>query len=131
MIEVTHAALRALHDLICESEQPEAPRRDLGFRLTPTRGGSLGLGFDAPRPDDHVIEHEGRSVVILDEFTANTYAGCTIDVDRDPRGPSLVVRFTGKRWAPTTARSSPRNCFSRQALGRRPGRPGRRRTARD
>jgi Fe-S cluster assembly iron-binding protein IscA len=47
-------------------------------RLVTNRPGEFGLGMDAETPDDHVIEHNGLKVLLVDRELANRLGEYTL-----------------------------------------------------
>jgi hypothetical protein len=100
MLHVTPEARIELHTLLTQTldrrGQPEL-LADLAFRIvlgSQERGldGTLGLTLDAPGERDAVVEHQGDSVLILDQLTAELMDDLTLDVVETPEGRQLGLR---------------------------------------
>lgn len=76
--------------------QTETEMDAMGLRLVPSaqqQGSSqLALTLDEPRDGDEVVEHDGRSVLILDSSTASLVDNLTLDVVETPQGARLGFR---------------------------------------
>jgi Fe-S cluster assembly iron-binding protein IscA len=97
MLTVTTRARTALHDMLLRTlgQQPGLENgTSLGFRLVPGReeDTQLGLALDAPRPGDAVVEHDGRSVLIVDNASAELLTHLTLDIAATPEGTRLALR---------------------------------------
>jgi Fe-S cluster assembly iron-binding protein IscA len=97
MLTVTIRARDVLHDLLVrtlEQQQGLDNGTSLGFRLVPGREeeSQLGLALDQPRPGDAVVEHDGRSVLIVDNASAELLTHLTLDVAETPEGTKLALR---------------------------------------
>lgn len=104
-MHVTPRAKEELHDMLLRAiavrskPGPDGARRAseqdtrLAFRILPsTRGpedSGLGLTLDAPQTDDEVVEHEGRSVLMLDKTIAAHLSQLTLDLVETPEGSRL------------------------------------------
>jgi hypothetical protein len=64
-------------DLIERNNIPEPQ----AIRLVPGQQG-LGLAPDAPRPGDATFEHDGRTVLTMEQDLAEKLDGRTLDVDQ-------------------------------------------------
>lgn len=64
---------------------------DLGVRLTKGTGGQLELKIDEESPGDHVVEHEGAKVLLIEQELAPVAEGITLDTKNTPDGPELVI----------------------------------------
>lgn len=95
MLHVTSRARTELHDMLLRAldRQPDDAGA-VGFRLVAGEndGSQLGLALDAPGPDDEVLEHEGRSVLILDSRTSGLVGDLTLDVVETAEGIRLGLR---------------------------------------
>jgi len=87
MIQVTERARETfknkLEDLI---ERPgvilRIGRTDSGLEIFP----------DTLKDDDQIIEHDGRTVLLIDQEVSETLADTTIDVEEHADGARFVVR---------------------------------------
>jgi Fe-S cluster assembly iron-binding protein IscA len=98
MLNVTPEARTELHGMLMRAlaDRPEEGEGSLGFRLVTgeAEGASsqLGLALDAPRPGDEVLEHDGCSVLIVDDRTASLLGDLTLDVVQTAEGTRLGIR---------------------------------------
>jgi len=53
--------------------------------------GGLGLGIDIEAPSDRLVEHDGATVLVVDDKLAMTLEGVTLDIDDTPEGAELVI----------------------------------------
>ena len=87
MIEITEHAKEELGRLLnAKVDWPGAL-----LRLIDRGEGKLGLGIDIQKPDDLVIDYQGRRLMLVDTALADHLAGITLDVDNTPDGPELVI----------------------------------------
>jgi Fe-S cluster assembly iron-binding protein IscA len=95
MLHITPRAKSELFGLLVHAldRRTTADVCNVGFRLVP--GGdetiSLGLVLDQPTDGDAVVEHDGRSVLIVDETTAVLLDGLTLDVVETEQGARLSL----------------------------------------
>lgn len=103
MFDVTPQARSELHGMLMRAlaQRPESDSPQVGFRLvagatpeaTEASGTSqLGLALDAPREGDEVLEHEGHSVLIVEQSVSDLLQGLTLDVVETPEGNRLGLR---------------------------------------
>lgn len=99
MLQVTAQAKNELHGMLMRAlaDRPRSDPASLGLRLVPGTSGEgkaaqLTLALDAQRQDDQVVEHEGRSVLMLDASTAPLVENLTLDVVDTPEGTRLSLR---------------------------------------
>jgi Fe-S cluster assembly iron-binding protein IscA len=83
MLTVTPQAGALLAAILDQQGLPE----DTAIRLT-QEGQGIGMQPDNPRPDDTTVDHEGRTVLLLDTEIAELLAGNTLDLD----GENLTLR---------------------------------------
>ncbi len=87
MIAVTDRAKLELKRLLSASvDHPQAR-----LRLTAKSPDQLGLGVDIENPDDHCVEHEGATVLVVEKELGDKLEGITLDVDDTSQGPQLVI----------------------------------------
>ena len=96
MLNVTTEARSELHEMLTRAlaQQPESEQEELGLRLV-AHGDSpaqLALALDAARPGDAVVEHDGRSVLLVDAPTSELLGDVTLDVVETPEGTKLGLR---------------------------------------
>lgn len=96
MVHVTQRARAELCGMLVRALESRgaSDEVDLGFRLAPAREepNALGLRIDASRAGDAIVEHDGRSVLIVDPNTANMLEGLTLDLVETPDGERLSIR---------------------------------------
>ena len=93
MLHVTSQARAVLHDRLMNvlAKQKQKPGvSDVGFRLMAHRD-RLGLALDAPAEGDQVVEHEGRSVLIVEPEIAHALEGRTLDAVETADGTHLQL----------------------------------------
>ena len=81
LVDVTPRALEELRHLRAKESDPNA-----AFRVYVEKGGCSGLQygmvFDEPREGDHVLDHDGVSVLV-DAFSADYLRGVRVDFSDD------------------------------------------------
>lgn len=77
MLTVTPEACAHMADLIERNKIPEPQT----IRLVPGQQG-LGLTPDQPRPGDATFDHDGRTVLTMEQSLAEQLDGRTLDVDK-------------------------------------------------
>jgi len=87
MVHVTERAREMFKEAL--EQIGDAP--SLVLRLGPT-GSGLGVFPDSPRDEDHIIEHDGQVVLLIDSEVSEALAGKTVDVEDDPDGARFVLR---------------------------------------
>lgn len=101
MLRVTPRARHELRGILTRALSRRAPlkgadRPALGLRLVSAHGdeehSEFGLALDTPREGDEVLEHEGRSVLIVDAVTSGRLEQMTLDVVETPKGVRLGLR---------------------------------------
>jgi Fe-S cluster assembly iron-binding protein IscA len=88
MLTITEAAGIYLTQILNDAEPPE----DATIRIIPGQTGKLALQFDSTRPGDTTFDHNGKTVLILDEQVAQTLVNSTLDVQQADKGAKLVLR---------------------------------------
>lgn len=103
MINVTTEAKELLHDMLNQAEEQSGEHADLGIRLAPTavtgeaeqasEGQEVGLGLvlDHAQEGDQVVEHNGRTVLMVDQSIGDLLDGVTLDVVETPDGRRLTI----------------------------------------
>lgn len=84
MLTVTPEACAHMAELIDRNNVP-SPQT---IRLVPGQQG-LGLAPDEPRPGDATFEHDGRTVLAVEQSLAEKLDGRTLDVD-ESEGQTLL-----------------------------------------
>jgi len=87
MLNVTDKAAAALHESLEASTSEESH----ALRLTRTAEG-LALALDEQREGDQVVEHDDRTVLVIEEEISRALAGATLDATETPEGPRLVLQ---------------------------------------
>lgn len=87
MLNVTKPAF----DRLCDRLDRKKADDNVALRFTRREGG-WKLGPDRLRPGDVTFDHEGRSVLLLDETAAKAMANMTLDVRDTSAGPRLRLR---------------------------------------
>lgn len=101
MITVTEKARDLLYDVLQQAEQQAGidEQEDVAIRLAPTEQPGdgeaaqmqLGLGLDRPQDGDQVVEHNGKTVLLVDSSTGNMLDGVTLDAVDTPEGRQLTI----------------------------------------
>ncbi|MFQ6048630.1 MAG: hypothetical protein ACE5K7_04630 [Phycisphaerae bacterium] len=86
MLAVTEAAGAHMAQMLSEAEAPA----DVAIRFI-LAGRGLTLRLDSPRPGDATFDHEGRTVLVLDEEVSKLLADNTLDVQDAGEGPRLTL----------------------------------------
>ena len=87
MLTMTIDAGEHLKSLLEQAEAPE----NAAARFVASDDG-LSLHVDEPRPGDETIEHEGRTVLLLDAQIAELLADRTLDIEQTEEGPALTLQ---------------------------------------
>jgi Fe-S cluster assembly iron-binding protein IscA len=88
--EMVHVTERA-RDMFKERLDHVTDVPDLALRIGATVAG-LGVFPDTRKDDDQVIEHEGKTVLLLDRDVSEALADKPIDVVEDTDGARFVLR---------------------------------------
>jgi Fe-S cluster assembly iron-binding protein IscA len=88
MLTITEAAGTYLTQILHNAEPPQ----NATIRMVPVQTGNLALQFDSTRPGDTTFDHNGKTVLILDEQVAQTLVNSTLDVQQADQGAKLVLR---------------------------------------
>jgi Fe-S cluster assembly iron-binding protein IscA len=86
MLTVTQKASVHLKEMLDEAEAPE----DKCIRIS-TKGDHLALAFGSKEPGDTTYEHEGRTVLVIDEQLAKQLDDRKVDVDGAGDKAQLVL----------------------------------------
>ncbi len=87
MIEVTERAKKELQSLLCAKvDWPGAL-----LRLVDRGDEVLGLGIDIQSPEDEVMEHDGKALLLVEPKLANRLKRITLDVDNTPEGLDFAI----------------------------------------
>jgi len=87
MLTVTGPAAEHLAKLLSEAEAPEGT----AARFIANQEG-LSLQVDSPKPEDQTIEHNGKTVLLLDEQVAELLDDKTLDLEETDEGPALTLQ---------------------------------------
>jgi Fe-S cluster assembly iron-binding protein IscA len=91
MVDITERAREMFKARLDHMTDRLIDRSDVALRIGATSSG-LGVFPDTRTDDDEVIEHKGKTVLLIDHEVSTALAGKTIDVDEHPDGPRFVVR---------------------------------------
>lgn len=86
MLNITEAAGGYLSRLLDQADAPS----DTAVRLVVANKG-LTSALDQERPGDAIFEHEGRTVLLLDEEASRALSDRTLDLEPNPDGPRLGI----------------------------------------
>jgi Fe-S cluster assembly iron-binding protein IscA len=97
MIGITERAKEALLDLRVSTpiDDPQ-----VALRLATGDEGSLELFPDSCRAGDHVLEHQGAKLLLLDQEVSDALTGATIDCEPTGEGLRLVIETADQRNGP-------------------------------
>ena len=96
MINVTTTARDVLQEAL---QRAGVADEDVAIRLAPTPSAAnaegdqvqLGLVLDRPQDGDQVVEHNGRTVLVVDQMIADQLDGATLDAVDTPDGRRLTL----------------------------------------
>jgi Fe-S cluster assembly iron-binding protein IscA len=87
MLEVTERAKIELQRLLnTKADWPGAR-----LRLIDRGNGVLGLGIDILAPEDEVVEHDGKALILVEPKLANNLKNITLDADNTSEGLNLII----------------------------------------
>jgi hypothetical protein len=86
MLKMTEAAGEYLTAVLDRANAPT----DTAIRLQLHNDG-LSPELDSARPGDMAFDHDGRTVLLLDDRARDYLAKSTLDVDATPDGPKLLI----------------------------------------
>jgi Fe-S cluster assembly iron-binding protein IscA len=86
MLTVTDAAAEHLNELLDQADAPQ----EAGVRFVPGDKG-VNLKLDHPSEADTTFDHNGRTVLMLDNRLSKALAGRTLDVKDTDKGQSLTI----------------------------------------
>lgn len=86
MLTVTEAAGAYLTGILAEANVEDGTA--VRFVVQENR---LAPYLDNARPQDATFDHDGRTVLVLDEGISQTLANSTLDVKETDTGPQLVL----------------------------------------
>ncbi|MFQ5694152.1 MAG: hypothetical protein ACE5IM_14085 [Nitrospinota bacterium] len=87
MLTMTESAGAHLSQMLTAVEAPE----NTAVRII-VEGEGLGLTLDNERSGDSTFEHEGKTVLLLDDPMSNLLTDKTLDVEDKGEGPKLALR---------------------------------------
>ena len=88
MLTVTEAAGAHLANMLNEAETPE--EGEVAVRML-LREGQLAVTLDEPRTQDAKFDHQGATVLVIEDELAQRLDGKTLDIESDKQGSSLVM----------------------------------------
>jgi len=86
MLTLTDAASEHLAKLLDESDVPD----EAAVRLV-VREEGVALAADQPKPEDTTFEHNGKTILVLDEQVAEALNDRTLDVEDTEQGRALAI----------------------------------------
>lgn len=86
MLSVTEPAGAHLEKLLDEAEAPDGA----AARFIASDQG-LTLQLDHPKPEDEIHQHDGRTVLLLNQQIAELLSDKTLDLQQTEQGPSLAL----------------------------------------
>lgn len=86
MLQVTDAATEHLNKLLGDSGAPD----EAAIRVVVEERG-LTLRLDNVRPGDSSFEHDGKTVLVLDEQVSQMLDDKTMDIEETGEGPRLAI----------------------------------------
>jgi Fe-S cluster assembly iron-binding protein IscA len=87
MLTVTEAASGHLAELLTDAEAPEG----VAVRFVRQEDG-LAMSMDNPQSGDTTFEHEGRTVLALEDEVAQLLTQNTLDIEDSDDGPQLALQ---------------------------------------
>jgi Fe-S cluster assembly iron-binding protein IscA len=94
MLTVTESASSHLAQLLSESEAPE----EAAVRIAHDQDG-WSLLLDNADPDDQRFEHNGKTVLVIDQESAEMLGDVTLDVQMDETEAHLTISPAGGEQA--------------------------------
>ncbi len=97
MVSVTTEAKDLLQNLLQQAGQQSGGLEEgVAIRLAPTEvaeNGQVGLGLllDRAQEGDEVVEHNGQTVLVVDQSTSDMLEGVTLDAADTPNGRQLTI----------------------------------------
>ncbi|MHC4442934.1 MAG: hypothetical protein ACYTF1_14435 [Planctomycetota bacterium] len=86
MLTVTESASGHLANLLVEAEAPE----DVAVRFI-LEGQGLAMALDNERPEDEKFDHDGKTILLLDNQISELLADKNLDIETDDDGPQLAL----------------------------------------
>ncbi len=86
MLTLTEAAGDQLTKILDDSNAPQ----EMAVRLVAGEKG-LAMAADQPKPEDTTFDHNGRTVLVLDEQVAQVLDARTLDVEETDEGRALTL----------------------------------------
>ena len=87
MIHVTRQAKQELRRLLPNGDDVQ----ESYLRIIDRGHGELGLVQDSIRPDDEIVEYEGRILLIADPCLNTSIRGISLDAYITPDAPRLII----------------------------------------
>lgn len=91
MLTLTEAAGAYLSRILDDRECPEGVAVRFAYRDT-----EVSVSLDNEKPGDSKIEHQGRTVLLMDQNTADLLDGQTVDCEQTDTGETLFLRTGGQ-----------------------------------
>ena len=88
MLTVSDAACEHLASVL---DQMDATPQDAAIRIVQGPNG-LGMSVDTPNDGDKTIEHDGKTILLLDEQVSNLLDERTLDVQQTDQGTALALK---------------------------------------
>ena len=86
MLTVTESAGAHLSTLLNEADAPE----DVAVRFI-LDGQNLAMALDNEQPEDKTFDHEGKTILLLDNQISELLADKTLDIQIADDGPQLAL----------------------------------------
>lgn len=92
MLTVTEQAKQILLE---KKRSANVQAAEVGLRVTPDGSGGLGLVADRPGQGDHVVEHDGSTVLVVAPELAAQLSGLRLECRERPGGQTDLVLVPG------------------------------------
>jgi Fe-S cluster assembly iron-binding protein IscA len=89
MFAITTGAGSHLAEILATAEAPEQGAAVIRMFLSKE---GLGLAVDQEKEEDSKYDHEGNTVLVIDEKLVQALEGKTLDVETTDEGTSLMLR---------------------------------------
>jgi len=87
MMTLTEAAGDHLTEILSNSDVPEG----VAVRFV-CQESEISLSLDNQKPGDATLEHQGKTVLLLDQHAAEYLDGATVDAEQTDKGAKLFLR---------------------------------------
>jgi Fe-S cluster assembly iron-binding protein IscA len=88
MLTVTPEARMHLVEVLAASEEPE--QNNSVLRMYMSKDG-LALALDLEKAEDTKHDHDGNTILVIDQQLSQALAGKTLDVENNEQGESLIL----------------------------------------